>query len=116
MAIIKSHAKITLYLPLGPALPAGRRVLVERWDLIKDVPVVQAWLGSGQIEVVERAVKRVGPAPQPVDLTAPSVADILVMAENGTPFAVFRSEASRILGRGLPKRKTDIVSALRDRL
>lgn len=53
MAVIVSRHKSPLGLPGGITLNPGRKVKVERWEIIKDHAVVSAWLRAGVISVEE---------------------------------------------------------------
>lgn len=65
MAVIRSNHKSPLGLPGGITLNPGRRVKVERWEIVKDHAVVRSWLAAKVIEVVEEGAKPAKAASDP---------------------------------------------------
>jgi hypothetical protein len=63
MAVIKSNHHSPLGLPGGPLVNPGAKVKVERWHVIRDHPVIKAWIAAGVIEVVGE--EQVEPKPEP---------------------------------------------------
>lgn len=110
MTVVTNHHESPLGLPRGPVIEPGRSVKVDNWHVLRNHVVVKAWLAAEVISVEDGEEE---PVHQDDGASLPA-ADVLAMAEDGTPFMSFKSAAAKLLGDAIPAKKAEIIAALEE--